>query len=361
MNATTPVCFLPVLSNSEAKDFRACARSHHYRYNLLRRPIGGDEATRFGSLWHLGLEAWHLAIQAGAPQDDWLAVAIDAVRTSANPDPLDLAKVEELLRGYHLRWCAEGYEVISVEAEFRCALVNPATRAPSKTYQLGGKLDVLIRDASGRVLIEEHKTSSEDIGVGSEYWRRLTLDPQISTYFVGARALGYEPEGCLYDVVGKPRMKLSAVPLVDEDGRKIVLDPAGERVRTKDGKKWRETGDSASGYTLQTREETLDEYRARLREDIATDPDRYYQRGEVTRLAEQEEEAAFDMWATARLIREAELANRHPRNPDACSRYGRTCAYFSVCCGEASLDDPTLFRQAERAHEELSQEASDAA
>ena len=352
---------LPVLSNSEAKDFRACARSHHYRYNLLRRPIGGDDATRFGSLWHLGLEAWHLAIQAGAPQDEWLGQALDAVWGSASPDPVDMLKVEELLRGYHCRWADEGYTVISVEAEFRCALINPATGAASKTFDLGGKLDVLIRDQAGRVLIEEHKTSSEDIGVGSEYWRRLTLDPQISTYFVGARALGYEPEGCLYDVVGKPRIKPGSVPLTDEEGKKIVFGADGSRVRTKDGKKWRETGDAAQGYVLQTRPETGEEYRARLREDIAGNPDRYYQRGEVTRLDEQEAEAAFDMWATGRLIREAQLADRHPRNPDACSRYGRTCAYFSVCCGEASLDDPALFRTAERAHEELTQGAANAA
>jgi hypothetical protein len=69
-------------------------------------------------------------------------------------------------------------------------LINPATGRASQTRQLGGKLDVLVRDQDSRALIIEHKTSSEDLGPGSDYWRRLRMDPQISTYFVGARALG---------------------------------------------------------------------------------------------------------------------------------------------------------------------------
>ena len=30
---------------------------------------------------------------------------------------------------------------------------------------------------------------------------------------------------------------------------------------------------------------------------------------------------------------------------DACVRFGRTCAYFPVCSGEASLDDPALYQK----------------
>jgi hypothetical protein len=53
-------------------------------------------------------------------------------------------------------------------------------------------------------------------------------------------------------------------------------------------------------------------------------------------------------------MREAELAQRHPRNPDACVRYGRTCEFFGVCTGESSLQDDQQYRRSARVHTELS-------
>jgi hypothetical protein len=119
------------------------------------------------------------------------------------------------------------------------------------------------------------------------------------------------------------------------DGGKIVVEPP--RLYSKQ----------------RENDETLDEYRARLRAHIADSPDRYYQRGEIVRLESEEREAAFDMWQLARLIREAQLAERHPRNPDSCAHWGRTCSYFDVCTGVAALGDPLRFRRADTAHEEL--------
>lgn len=325
---------LQLLTNSRAKDFRACNRLHHIRYNLAIQPAEEAETVRFGSLWHDGQEAWWNAIKAGLSEDEWLEGALTTIASRAS-DPLDRVRAEELMRGYHLRWKDEGYEVLAVEVEFLCDLINPATGAASRTFELAGKIDAIIRDRTGRVLIDEHKTSSEDIGVGSEYWRRLTLDPQISTYFKGARALGHYVQGCLYDVVAKPRLQLlQATPI---ESRKYK----------------QKTGELYANQ--RERDESIEEYRERLRTHIAENPDRYYQRGEVARLPEQEEDAAYDAWQTARLIRDAQTANRHPRNPDSCSRYGRTCSYFDVCCGIASLDDELRFQKVENPHRELVQ------
>jgi hypothetical protein len=329
------------------KTFRRCAREHHYSYELGYRALFEDAVLRFGSLVHLGLEAWWCAVI------NRLEAAYAAMQGEA--DPYDRERAYAMLAGYDVRWSDEPYDVIAVELEFRAPLVNPETGAASRTYELAGKLDVLVRDRRDALTYKvEHKTSSEDIGVGSTYWKRLTLDPQISTYYEGARSLGYDPAGCLYDVLGKPGLRPSAVPLVDADGVKIVHDASGERVRTKDGKKWRQTGDAELGYVLQTRPETPEEFGQRLRDAIAGEPDRYYQRGTIVRLEADEREAAFDRWHTARLIREAQLAGRHPRNPDGCIRYNRTCSFFEVCCGTASLEDTTLFRRVRNVHEELS-------
>lgn len=338
---------LEVLTTSELKAFRRCPREHHIAYRLGYRPVESAGALRFGTLIHLGLEAWWRA-----PRGEGLDAALAAVDDQA--DPFDRARARALLIGYHARWADEQLEVLAVEAEFRTPLINPATGAASKTFEVAGKIDAVVRELStGRVMLVEHKTSSDDIGPGSDYWRRLRLDAQITTYFAGGRALGHDVAGCIYDVIAKPGQRPGQIPLVDENGVKIVVDQAGQRVRTKDGKKWRESASTADGYVLQTRPETADEFEARLAAWIAERPNEFYQRGEVVRLAEDEADAAADTWATARAVADAGRLQRYPRNPDACVRWGRNCEFWEVCGGVATLDDTTRFRRVETKHEEL--------
>jgi hypothetical protein len=274
-------------------------------------------------------------------------------------DGFELARAEEMLRGYSARWYDEPLDVLGVELEFDVPLVNPETGADSRTFRRGGKIDVLVRRRDdGRVLVYDAKTSSEDITSGSVFWKRLRLNTQASGYIHAARELGFgEPWGACWDVLGKPSQRPCGVPIL-EDGAKVVLDAGGMRVRTKDGKKWRETADSAQGFVLQTRPETVDEYRVRVRDAICAEPDRYFARGEVVRLLEEEREAMFDAWQIAANIREGRRLGRWPRNPDSCLRYGQTCAMFEVCTGERSIDDPTRYRRVEHVHEELGARAT---
>jgi hypothetical protein len=313
---------LPILSNSEMRTYRRCTLEHHFAYRRLVRPRLRAEALRFGSLVHTGLEVWWSTVDVEA--------AVAAVR-AAESDPFELAKAEALLLGYDARWRHEPLSVLAVEAQFECELVNPATGKASKTYRLGGKLDAIVEREDG-VWIVEHKTTSEDCEAGSPYWQRLRLDSQVSTYYRGARALGYDVRGCLYDVIRKPSLKpYKATPV---ESRKFKAD--------------------GSLYANQRdRDETSDEYRTRLLEDIAAKPERYYVRGEVVRTADDEHAGAADAWMIAQSIREAERLGRFPRNVDACVRYGRTCDYFEVCTGTASITDELRFRTAGRAHEEL--------
>jgi hypothetical protein len=261
-------------------------------------------------------------------------------------------KAQVLLEGYHHRWLDEGLVPLRVEAEFQCPLVNPATGAPSKLYRLGGKLDVIARLRDG-----SHRHRRAQVLRRRRLDRLDVLDPprmdgQVSTYFDGAAALGLPADTCLYDVIGKPTQRPAAVPLLDEAGAKIVLDSGGQRVRTKDGKKWRETGDAAQGFVLQTRPETPEEYRDRLRAVVAEDPDRYYARGEVVRLEEELFGHRQDMWALAVQLRDHRQLHQ-PRNPDACVAYGSTCEFFDCCSGAASLDDAARFVRLEDVHPEL--------
>jgi len=202
----------------------------------------------------------------------------------------------------------------------------------------------------------ETKTAGEDISFGSTFWKRTTLDPQLSLYLPAIRKLGHDPRGCIYEVLRKPDQRPGTVPLLDENGLKIVLDADGQRVRTKDGKKWRQTGDTELKYALQTRPETPEEYGQRCLDAIAEAPDKYYARGVVVRLEADEREAAQDMWNTASLMRDARRLNMYPRNADACISWGRECDYLNVCAGVMDLNDPLFFRFEEDIHEELAEE-----
>lgn len=190
------------------------------------------------------------------------------------------------------------------------------------------------------MLVVEHKTSGEDIAPGSDYWRRLRLDTQSSTYLVGATALGYTPRGVLYDVARRPAL------------RPLKATPEGSRKRTKDGRL----------YAGQREvDETPDEYELRIVEDIVADPDKYFQRGLVVRLADEARAAAEDAWTVGRWIREAQLEAdagageaAWPRNPDSCHQYGSHCDYWAICSGQAEPTDPTLYEVGDRANAELS-------
>ncbi len=333
---------LPLLTTSEVRSFLRCRRAHHYRYRLRVRPIETSAALRFGTLIHAGLEAMWRAWLEGFGGDDVLSASLDAVQAEA--DAFDRVKAEELLRGYYLRWRDADLEVLGVEVEFRSAITNPATGARSRTYDLGGKIDAIVRElATGRVLIVEHKTTSEDATIGSAYWRRLRLDPQVSNYLVGARAIGHEATSCLYDVLAK--VSLRPYKETPDPEKRFVTDKV-TKLQRLDARQ-------------HDHDETPEEFRARVRASIAEDSEGYFSRGEVVRSEEDEQDAAFDVWNVAREVRDAERGMRFPRNPAACSSFGSTCEYFDVCSRTAALDDPTRFRVACAAHEELSAARAD--
>lgn len=323
---------MDLLTISRVKAARSCLRYHKLRFLDGVKPVKEDEARRFGTLVHIGLEAWWRARMAGAdaPHIDYALEAMQAVTPA--PDPFELAKAEVLLIGYDGVYCSDLYEVLAVEVEFRGDLVNPQTGARSKSWVQGGKIDAVVRDLrDGRVLTVEHKTSSEDIRQGSEYWRRLRMDGQISTYFDGARMLGFDPAGCLYDVIGKPGLRPhKATP---PEARKYTKATAKEPSRLYAGQR--------------EHDETVQEYRHRLSLAILADPTAYFQRGEVARLESELDEHRTDTWQFAQALRSMMTAGRAPRNPDACTKWNRTCEMFAICTGETSADDPLRYRRAE--------------
>ncbi len=335
---------LRLLTNSMRSKFAQCHRAYKIAYVDLIRPAVDSDALSFGTQMHALLEKYwkrELVTENDFPIDD----------------PYRAATLKALFDGYCDRWIEDDfrmYETVGSEIGFSAPLMNPETGALSKTWQLAGKIDAIAKEKdTGRYVIVEHKTTSSDIGPGSDYWKKIPIDGQVSGYYVGASTVGYEAENCLYDVIRKPTIKPSkTVPVLDDDGLKIaVYEDSGERAYTKRGEP-RQSASNEDGIVLMVRDETPEEWAERLEKDIAERPDYYFARLDVARSSEDLAEYLFDMWAVGREIADAERMGRFSRNPQACSVFG-TCEYFDVCTGCASIDDVTLYKKIKTPNPEL--------
>jgi hypothetical protein len=406
---------LQLLSHSEIQCHQRCPREHYFRYELRRRPVVEAQPLVFGKLVDECLQAWWAAGPLHG-SDMMLAhlgelVMEEQERVSKGGkskfDAFDVAKAHALLIGYDARWANEPYEVLRVQPMFVTNIVNPDTDRSSNTYELGGKLDVLVRDIrTHEIAIVETKTTSEDIASTSSYWRTISAtDPQVSTYYKGARAILQgmgikdDPARCIYDVIRKPTIKpykatppesrkyteakskkcpecskkkserraphtfqvrdgehfivpdtavdspepIPGMALFHEDTREIF------QVTCLDGKITTDPGGKLYA-NLRDRDETPEEFFARLLEDIKQRPDFYYARGDIVRLERDEREHSHDLWHHARVMREMQLAKRAPRHLGQCKRFGRMCNYLPVCEGTVSIE---TFPVAEDKHEEL--------
>ena len=313
---------LRLITNSVVNCFRSCPKKHFYRNVQLRRPETDSEALNIGTYVHRELEAF------------WTGQAIVLGSILPLEDPYAHYKCVAMVEGYRERYPRDqwDFEVLDVEKQFQVPLINPETGHKSQTWVLGGKIDAVIRK-DGKLYIVEHKTSASDIEQGSEYWQKLRLDAQIATYMAAAEIIyGEKCHGCLYDVLGKPRSK------------PMLATPIESRKYTKAGALYKQQRDV---------DETPEQYLNRIRLHIAENPEKYYQRAIIHRTEEDAMDSAFDLWNTAKMIRECEKHNRWSRNPSACYQWYSACEYFKACTGDVDINNDLYFRTATAEHEEL--------
>lgn len=305
---------LPLLTHSEIQTFQRCPREHHFSYRLLRRPKRVSHALMFGSAFDKLLQEWW---KAGPLHGRNVVMeTLEALEI----DPFDKAKLRALLLGYDARWANEPLEVLKVQPVFRLPIFNPETNRKSKDFDLGGRLDVLVKDIrTGEIIILETKTTSLDIASESSYWHTIAaIDPQISTYYKGARALGYEAQRCTYDVIRKPQL----VPLK----------------ATPEDKRQYKKGTTILYANQRAEDETPDEYFERIALDILESPEKYFAREPIVRLEQDEAAHSADLWMTAKQIKENEIKKRAPKHPGACRRFGSFCPFMPVCSGLLSIE-----------------------
>lgn len=346
-----------LITNSRMGAFKTCRKRHWWEYEIGLRPIVDAKALRMGSAYHLGLD--HLKLGHG------VQAAIEGVRAFYHQIHVDSAESQErldferetvvcMVHGYDWRWANSWLDVIETEKSFRLPLINPSTGSSSRLFELAGKIDGIVRLEDGRLAVLEHKLQSDSINLDGDYWPRLQLDSQCTLYVYAARQMGFDVATVLWDVARKPTIRPSQVALTDENGFKIVLDQAGQRVMTKDGKKPRETPDTKSGWTLQTRPMNLAEWIDKLHGDITSYPETYYARNEIPRLDQDIEELCEEIWDIQNVLREAQRSQRWYKtvHRDTCSY----CAYFGLCTSRFNPEVeaiPEGFELLENVHPEL--------
>ena len=154
------------LTATSLNTFMRCSRLYFYRYILGYKPIEVAHSLKFGQIWHKMHED-HL-------NGKQLQLS--------NDSDLD-EKISYAMMGSYLdHWSESQLDIIECEQEHYLPLVNYDTLDESTEFVLGGKLDSIVSDSSGRFFIFERKTSSENLDAGSVYWERLIMDVQFSMY-----------------------------------------------------------------------------------------------------------------------------------------------------------------------------------
>lgn len=376
---------MDLLTSSRLKLWRACPRQHFYRYELAVESVGRESAaSALGTAVHHALEAWWCTWRDlggyGALDAALYAARGDEAGEDAGreADPYTVALTQALVIAYDARWSrwAAGVEVLGVEQPFTAPLEHPTRPGLyARRWAVAGKMDVLLRLSDGRVAIVDHKVTASDARVGSDWRRKLTLDPQVSTYFGGAEALGHPADLALWDVLQRPKLKpLTATP----EGERSYTQPKSRACKAckkspdtaphAEGDLWCVEGrivtDSGgrlhSGQRLA--DETPDEYQERLIAKLADEgPEAALAHVEVVRTDEERTAHQWALWHTVREIEESRAAVRAcggdaravPQNAGSCMLYGHPCAYLPVCEGTARIDDASRYRRLPVAHAEL--------
>ncbi len=280
-----------------------------------------------------------------------LTAALEAANDPA-ADPLHVAKVHGLMTAYDAvyRDEADRYEPApledggsGIEAAFELPVINPDTGRRQTPFKFLGRIDGLVRDRqTGKLLLLEHKTTSEAIHGGADYWRRLTIDTQLSLYALALHQLGLKVSGILYDVIAKPGIS--------------------PRLLTKAEVKAALESNTWQGYSIgeecrlhiaeaEKPRETPRLYAARLARDAIQDADGYLGRRVIIRTPAEILEAAYTLRDIALEIQGTRRNGRFTRNTFQClSKFG-ACPFLAACCnGDTATEDGYRHRKTPEEH-----------
>jgi len=283
--------------------FRNCRKACYWRYLRELAPIRRDPRLGFGTLIHECLELWHRGRDLAAVLGHLDQRLPNRTQDDEQRQGWRLATA--MMAGYANRYPAEAFEVLALEHTFEGEIVNPATRARSRSFVLAGKVDGLVRIGNEHYVLEHKTASSLDGG----YLERLWTDFQITLYaYYLEQALGIRITGVLYNVVLKARLK-------------------------------------------QRRTESEAEFEGRLATKYAQAA--MFHREMLYLSRDQFTVLRAELWELTQALLDARRRNTWYQNTAFCFHHYRPCPYFALC---RSGDSPNVidnFYQRVPPHEEL--------
>ncbi len=351
-------------SATKLRAFHACPRRFRYRYvdGMGEAP---SDAQRYGTAVHKALEAWLIWHHEGS--EARLTAAFAAIQLT---DPWEAARARSIVLGYECRWGGVEWRVLAVEVSFAYELDG---------HVIQGQIDAIIEHIPDlRRYVVEHKNDSRDIGPGGPNWERLTIDVQVSIYVDGATMLGYQIDGVIYDVLGKPKHKPQLATPVDKrsytkgkgcrkcggraggkkgpaQGDGLYHGPLTETYETTaaaetplfcldcKGSGWKDAPRLHADQ--RDMDESVEAFEERICAAIAAEPDTFYQRAVIVRTEAEIPVMRDDILNTIRLARLAAAVDCWPKNTSACTAFNQLCYFFPKCSGTAEPDDPRFQRR----------------
>jgi hypothetical protein len=302
------------------------------RYLKELAPIERDGSLAFGSLIHECLELWH------SRRDLGLALAhIDRACAGRMGD-------ERLHRHWHLArammtgsarcYSAENFEIVNLEKTFGGPLINPLTRAVSRSFRLAGKIDGIVKIGSEYFLLE-HKTAAQ---VDGDYLEKLWTDLQISLYaHYIEQTQGIKIAGVIYNVLVKSKL---------QQGK-------GETEAEFEDRRSELVAKSKTGKTSATRKlpESDSDFQERLAAKYSS-PDMFCR--EVLYISRDQFDAMkSDLWELTQQFLDCRRRGVFYRNTAFCFNYHRPCAYYALCRSGGSENVIANFYETKPPHEEL--------
>lgn len=269
------------LTNSNIGLFKNCRKAWYYRNIKELVPLFESEARGIGTAVHKGLETGSIEAALASfdntfPSDQDEADALETNRVI----------VQAMLEGYFERF-GVGFpnaEERKPEAKFAVPIINPRTGAKSKTFQLAGKADDLLK-LDGIWWLVEYKTAGQ---VGRSYIDRLMLDTQITTYIYAIqRQFQIQIAGVIYRILRKPSIR-------------------------------------------QTKKENINQFLNRLVADYKERPEFYFFEERLYRSQEDLAEFEAELWQLTQDILKCQREGLWYKNTSRCGDWG-ACPYIPLC------------------------------
>lgn len=268
------------LTHTTTNQFRNCRRRWYYRNVKQLVPRYTGEARGIGYAVHKGIELGD--VEAGVA-----ALGDRPIFDQQDYDEFELARttVRAMLTGYFRHF--DPLPNYRPEQKFDLPIINPATKRPSRTFRLAGRVDGLCT-IDGQEFLVEYKTVSQ---LGPAQIELLPMDAQITTYIYALqRSLGIRIAGVVYRFLRKPS------------------------IRQRQG-------------------ETGAQFRERLTNDYLERPDWYFREELVYRSQDDLARYEQELWDLTQDMLHARRHGLYYRNPARCYDYGG-CDYIPLCRGD---------------------------